>query len=102
MSTMIPGGSMFPPIQQPGSTPSSPASNAQPLVFSDILKNAVSQTEKLHTDAEQQVAGLLTGNGQDVHKVMIAVEKADIAFQLMMQVRNKIVNAYQEVSKMQF
>jgi len=37
-----------------------------------------------------------------VQNVMIAVEKADVAFQMMMQVRNKIVNAYEEVSKMQF
>ena len=50
----------------------------------------------------QQVKQLLHGDRQDVHNVMIAVEKADVTFQLMMQVRNKIVNAYQEVSKLQF
>ena len=56
----------------------------------------------MHTDAQQQISDLLQGNRQDVHNVMIAVEKADIAFQLMMQVRNKIVNAYQEIARMQF
>jgi flagellar hook-basal body complex protein FliE len=45
---------------------------------------------------------LLQGDRQDVHNVMISVEKADVAFQLMMQVRNKIVSAYQEISRMQF
>jgi flagellar hook-basal body complex protein FliE len=45
---------------------------------------------------------LMKGDRSDVQNVMIAVEKADIAFQLMMQVRNKIVSAYQEVSRMQF
>ena len=40
--------------------------------------------------------------GMDVHSAMIAVEKADLSFQLMMQVRNKIVSAYQEISRMQF
>ena len=54
------------------------------------------------TTRNQKVAELVQGDRQDVHNVMIAVEKADIAFQLMMQVRNKIVNAYQEVSKLQF
>ena len=44
----------------------------------------------------------MSGERQDIHNVMVAVEKADVAFQLMMQVRNKIVNAYQEVSKLQF
>ncbi len=47
-------------------------------------------------------AALLEGNGMDVHSAMIAVEKADLSFQLMMQVRNKIVSAYQEISRMQF
>ena len=51
---------------------------------------------------KQQVTDLLKGDRSDVHNVMIAVEKADIAFQLMLQVRNKIVSAYQEVSRMQF
>jgi flagellar hook-basal body complex protein FliE len=48
------------------------------------------------------VAGVLAGNGADVHSALIAVEKADLSFQLMMQVRNKIVSAYQEISRMQF
>ena len=48
------------------------------------------------------VAGVLTGTGTDVHSALIAVEKADLSFQLMMQVRNKIVSAYQEISRMQF
>jgi flagellar hook-basal body complex protein FliE len=47
-------------------------------------------------------SSLMRGDQQDIHQVMIAVEKADVAFQLMMQVRNKIVNAYQDVSKLQF
>jgi flagellar hook-basal body complex protein FliE len=45
---------------------------------------------------------LLDGNGVDVHAAMIAVEKADLSFQLMMQVRNKIVQAYQDISRLQF
>ncbi len=70
--------------------------------FESVLKNAVGGVEQLHSSAQQQVTQLAQGDRQDIHSVMIAVEKADVAFQLMMQVRNKIVNAYQEVSKMQF
>ncbi len=70
--------------------------------FGAALKSALDQVEQLHTDAQQQVGGLLQGDRQDLHNVMIAVEKADVAFQLMMQVRNKIVSAYQEVSRLQF
>lgn len=70
--------------------------------FGATLKNAINQVNQLGDSSDQQVSELVQGDRQDIHNVMIAVEKADIAFQLMMQVRNKIVNAYQEVSRMQF
>ena len=70
--------------------------------FENALRDAIGQMEELQTDSEQQVGALLQGERGDVHNVMIAVERADVAFQLMMQVRNKIVNAYQQVSQMQF
>lgn len=70
--------------------------------FLDTLGSAIEEVENLQATADEHVAGLLQGDGQDIHGTMIAVEKADIAFQMMMQVRNKIVNAYQEISRMQF
>lgn len=88
--------------QAPGTTPSASEPNGTGGDFGSALKTAIHQVEQLHTDAEQQVTDLLKGDRGDVHNVMIAVEKADIAFQLMMQVRNKIVNAYQEISRLQF
>jgi flagellar hook-basal body complex protein FliE len=60
------------------------------------------QVNQLNSGADQQIGNLLTGGNADMSTVMIAVEKADVAFQLMMQVRNKIVNAYEEIEKMQF
>ena len=70
--------------------------------FSGVLSNALHQVNELSGSAEQQVSNLLKGGSGDMSKVMIAVEKADVAFQLMMQVRNKIVSAYQDIEKMQF
>jgi len=70
--------------------------------FAGTLQNAMDQVQDAQGDAQTKVAELLNGNGMDVHSAMIAVEKADLSFQLMMQVRNKIVAAYQEVSRMQF
>jgi flagellar hook-basal body complex protein FliE len=70
--------------------------------FSDVLHTAMDDMQQLQGQAETKVAGVLGGNGADVHSAMIAVEKADLSFQLMMQVRNKIVSAYQEISRMQF
>jgi flagellar hook-basal body complex protein FliE len=70
--------------------------------FLETLRGAMDQVNDLQGTAEAKVGALLEGNGMDVHSAMIAVEKADLSFQLMMQVRNKIVAAYQEISRMQF
>ncbi len=70
--------------------------------FGDVLKNALNQVTNLEGSADSQVNALLSGGNADMSKVMISVEKADVAFQLMMQVRNKIVSAYQDIEKMQF
>lgn len=70
--------------------------------FVETLRGAMDDAEQLQNTADTKVANLLTGNGVDVHSAMIAVEKADLSFQLMLQVRNKIVAAYQEISQMQF
>jgi flagellar hook-basal body complex protein FliE len=82
--------------------PTAPSSAGSPGGFGATLKDAINQVNDLSDSSDQKVTELLQGDRQDIHNVMIAVEKADIAFQLMMQVRNKIVNAYQEVSKLQF
>jgi flagellar hook-basal body complex protein FliE len=70
--------------------------------FMNTLNNAMNQVGQLQSEADGKVAQLLSGNGQDVHSAMIAVEKASLAFAMMVQVRNKIVQAYQQVSGLQF
>jgi len=70
--------------------------------FIETLQQSMDQAEGAQGDAATQVAQLLNGKGADLHSAMIAVEKADLSFQLMMQVRNKIVQAYQQISNMQF
>ncbi|HLH08049.1 MAG TPA: flagellar hook-basal body complex protein FliE [Terriglobales bacterium] len=70
--------------------------------FGEVLRGAVEETNALQLSAEQQVEQMMRGNGADVHQAMVAVEKADLSFQLMMQVRNKMVQAYQEISRLQF
>lgn len=70
--------------------------------FGAALKNAVEQVDTFQAQANQKIGDLLGGGDVDVHSAMIAVEKADLSFQLMMQVRNKVIQAYQEVSRMQF
>ncbi len=78
------------------------ASKAEEASFGDVLKGAVQGVQQVNDGAAAQVSNLLQGGGGDISSVMIAVEKADVSFQLMMQVRNKIVSAYQDIEKMQF
>jgi len=82
--------------------PSALGANESGSGFREVLDSAVADMQHLESQAESKVAGVLEGNGADVHSAMIAVEKADLSFQLMMQVRNKIVSAYQQISSMQF
>ncbi|HME33128.1 MAG TPA: flagellar hook-basal body complex protein FliE [Terriglobales bacterium] len=70
--------------------------------FGDALRDAVSEVDTLNLDAGYKVSSLVEGNGMDVHEAMIAVQKADLSFQLMLQVRNKVVQAYQQIAGMQF
>jgi len=98
---------MTDPISTVRNLPSSldPAS-ARPAArewgFMETLQGAMDQVDELQNAAGSKVGALLEGTGIDVHSALIAVEKADLSFQLMMQVRNKIVAAYQEISRMQF
>jgi flagellar hook-basal body complex protein FliE len=69
--------------------------------FAETLKNAVGKVNEMSIEANQEIQKLATGQTRNVPEVMIAAEKASIAFKLMTQVRNKIIDAYQEVMKMQ-
>ena len=70
--------------------------------FSDLLTDAVDQVRQLEDQAHTAVTGLMTGSGVDVHQAMIATQKASMAFELALAVRNKAVQAYQQVIGMQF
>jgi len=100
MSNVSLGG--IPNSSMPDTTSFGVGSDSEGVSFGDVLKNAVQGVNQLNQSATSQVNNLLQGGGGDVNSVMIAVEKADVSFQLMMQVRNKIVSAYQEIEKMQF
>jgi flagellar hook-basal body complex protein FliE len=87
-----------------GLNPSSAASgsSAAGSPFADLMTYAVGQVDQLEQQANTEVTGLMTGNGVDVHQAMIATEKASMAFELALAVRNKAVQAYQSVMSMQF
>lgn len=70
--------------------------------FSDLLADTVGQVSQLENQARTSMVGLMTGSGVDVHEAMIAEQKASMAFELALSVRNKAVDAYQQVMGMQF
>ncbi|MCB0390668.1 MAG: flagellar hook-basal body complex protein FliE [Bdellovibrionales bacterium] len=69
--------------------------------FADTLKKAVEEVNTLQKVADTKMQQLATGESKNIPDVMIAAEKADIALKLMVKVRNKIIDAYQEIMKMQ-
>ena len=78
-----------------------PAENS-PIPFSSMLQSMVQQTATLDARASHAVEGLLNGQGVEIHDALIATQKASLAFELALQVRNKAVAAYQQMSGMQF
>ncbi|MBW2709442.1 MAG: flagellar hook-basal body complex protein FliE [Deltaproteobacteria bacterium] len=68
--------------------------------FGEALSGAMGNVSSLRNEADRTVHELVAGENKDIHQTMIAMEKADVSFKLMMQVRNKIITAYQEVMRM--
>jgi flagellar hook-basal body complex protein FliE len=73
----------------------------QNLSFSDVLRQAISDSQQLQRTSTYNNYLLATGQAENLHKVMIDAEKADIALQFTLQVRNKLLEAYQEIMRMQ-
>jgi flagellar hook-basal body complex protein FliE len=75
----------------------SPASSG----FQDIFSSAIGQVESMRQQATASVEQFLSGEGEDLHTVALATQKADLSFEMFQQVRNKVVSAYQEIMRMQ-
>lgn len=68
--------------------------------FADTLAESLNKVNEIQQDADKAIENLVAGKTQNIHETMLAVGKADMAFRMTMQVRNKIVEAYQEVLRM--
>ena len=69
--------------------------------FQNVLTSAINQVEGSRSDAAASVNQFLSGEGGDLHSTILASQRADLEFEMFMQVRNKVVQAYQEIMKMQ-
>ncbi|MGB9597625.1 MAG: flagellar hook-basal body complex protein FliE [Candidatus Poribacteria bacterium] len=69
--------------------------------FSKVLMESIEKVNELQKQADKAIDELTIGDSKDIVQTMIKMEKADISFRLMMQIRNKILQAYEEVMRMQ-
>ena len=85
-----------------GSKPAAPAEDGKPGSFASALKDSIAEVNSMQQKADAAITALATGDNKvSLHETMIAMEQADVSFRMMMQVRNKIVEAYQEILRMQ-
>ena len=69
--------------------------------FGSVVKDAVQSLDKSQKGAEQEMARAVTGESPDLHRTIIALQSADLGFQFALQVRNKVIGAYEEIMRMQ-
>jgi flagellar hook-basal body complex protein FliE len=77
------------------------AESAQPGAFAEALADAIGRVEDYRVQADKAVNQFLLGKDEELHKVAAATQQAELSFDLFLQVKNKVVQAYQEVMRMQ-
>lgn len=88
---------------QAAAMPSPTTSQSQgPVSFGELVSQFVGQTNQQQMAADQSVQQLVTGQTDDVQQVVLAVAQADLSFQLFMEIRNKLIDNYSELMRMQF
>lgn len=74
---------------------------SSPKTFGQMLQDSIGKVNQLQHEADSAVQLLASGKSSNLHETLLAVEKADIAFKTMNQVRSKVIDAYKEIMKMQ-
>jgi flagellar hook-basal body complex protein FliE len=96
IATSLPPVKPLESLDLQSSTQTSSAGSA----FKDVLSSAINEVEGARAGANQTIDKFLAGDGEDLHSTILASQRADLEFQMFMQVRNKVVSAYQEIMKM--
>lgn len=96
----------LPPMPKPPELPQLPTSGGAPSVdkgnpFLEMLSGKVADVNSMQMSADQMVHQMLTGEDVNQAEVLTAVQKADLAFRMMLQMRNKLIDAYQQVQQIQ-
>ena len=82
------------PVRLPGAT------QAQPAGFGKVFEQLVSSVDAKQNEAQAITQDVLLGKNENIHQSMIAMQEAGVAFQMMVEVRNKVVESYQELMRM--
>ena len=89
-------------VAAPADSVATPGGSPGGAPFSGVLQDAMSNLKRLEDQASSTVEGLVAGRGVDVHAAMIATQKSDLAFEMALAVRGKLVAAYQSIMGVQF
>ena len=76
------------------------APQSDSVSFGQILNGSIDRVNRLQTEADANIDNLANGKQTDIHQTMIAVEKAAVSFELLMQIRNKLIAAYDQIMRM--
>ena len=79
-----------------------PSVSGDQATFKAWLKESLASVNKIQEQGDEAAYKLVTGQTKDIHGTMIAMQKASISMNLLMEVRNKVINAYEEIKRMQF
>jgi len=93
--------SIAPPTETPGVSPAFGPGEAGSSSFADTLGTLVRDVNQSQLQSRNAVNGLMSGQNIPLHQAMISMEEASVSFQLMVEVRNKLLDSYQELMRMQ-
>ncbi len=91
-------------LRAPAALPSLPSGGSTPSAgstFQSVLSDAIGQVEQFQQNSQTSIDKFLSGEDEEVHKVALATQQTELAFDLFLQVRNKVISAYQEVMRIQ-
>ncbi len=88
------GAALQQPQKQPALKP------GEGSAFNEVLKKAIAEVNGLEKEADRQIVALATGKANNIQEAMIALQKADISFKTLMEIRDKLIQAYQEIMRM--
>ena len=85
----------------PGAVPAAAAKNGGSLPFADLVRGLVQDTNSQQAQVDESVKQLVTGETDSIHDVVLTASQADLAFRLMMEVRDRLISSYQKIMRMQ-